>query len=309
VKDTTSANLKSCIDSLFARLKLSLKQVRGQGYDGASNMRGEFNGLKTLIMRENSSAYYVHCFAHQLQLVVVAVARKHTGIAEFFNKISTLLNVVGGSSKRRDMIRDINVKEVSKALGCGLLNTGTGLNQEQCLQRPGDTRWSSHYKSLRSLVNLFQTIIKVLEFVEKEDRDGKARGVLVYFQSFEFVFYLHLMLTVLTITNTLSTTLQRKDQDIVNAVNCVRSTRNHLDRVRRDDWEKILGEVYEFGDKHDISKLEMDEAYIDPTRQGKKQESPTSITFKLIVLMKFLIGCCKSLIIVSMRLPLNCLYV
>jgi hypothetical protein len=131
-------------------------------------MRGEFNGLKTLIMRENSSAYYVHCFAHQLQLVVVAVARKHIGIAEFFNKISTLLNVVGGSSKRRDMIRDINVKEVSKALGCGLLNTGTRLNQEQCLQRPGDTRWSSHYKSLRSLVNLFQTIIKVLEFVERK---------------------------------------------------------------------------------------------------------------------------------------------
>jgi hypothetical protein len=81
VKDTTSANLKLSIDSLFARFKLSIKQVRGQGYDGASNMRGEFNGLKSLIMRENSSAYYVHCFAHQLQLVVVAVARKHTGIA------------------------------------------------------------------------------------------------------------------------------------------------------------------------------------------------------------------------------------
>ena len=276
VKDTTAANLKSCIDSLFAKLKLSLKQVRGQGYDGASNMRGAFNGLQSLIMRENNSAYYVHFFAHQLQLVVVAIARKHTGIAEFFNKISTLLNVVGGSAKRRDMIRDINLNEVSKAMGCGLLNTGTGLNQEQCLQRPGDTRWSSHYKSLRSLVNLFQTIIKVLEYVEKEDKDGKARGILVYFQSFEFVFYLHLMLTILTITNTLSTALQRKDQDIVNAVNCVRSTRNHLDRARREEWEKVLDEVYEFCDKHDISKLEMDEAYIDPTKPRKK----TGITNK-----------------------------
>jgi hypothetical protein len=38
--------------------------------------------------------------------------------------ISLLLNVVGGSSKRRDMIRDINLQEMSKALGCG-----TGLNQ------------------------------------------------------------------------------------------------------------------------------------------------------------------------------------
>ena len=38
VKDTTSSNLKSCIDSLFTKYKLSLKQVRGQGYDGAINM-------------------------------------------------------------------------------------------------------------------------------------------------------------------------------------------------------------------------------------------------------------------------------
>ena len=186
------------------------------------------------------------------------------------------MNVGGGSAKRRDMIRDINLNEVSKAMGCGLLNTRTGLNQEQCFQRPGDTRWSSRYKSLRCLVNLFQTIIKVLEYVEKEDKDGKARGILVYFQSFEFVFYLHLMLTILTITNTLSTALQRKDQDIVNAVNCVRSTRNHLDRARREEWEKVLDEVYEFCDKHDISKLEMDEAYIDPTKPRKK----TGITNK-----------------------------
>jgi hypothetical protein len=41
VTETTSSHLKSYIDSLLAKFKLSLKQVRGQGYDGASNMRGE----------------------------------------------------------------------------------------------------------------------------------------------------------------------------------------------------------------------------------------------------------------------------
>jgi hypothetical protein len=66
VTETTSSHLKSSIDSLLAKFKLSLKQVRGQGYDGASNMRGEFNGLQSLIMRESRLAYYVYCFAHQL---------------------------------------------------------------------------------------------------------------------------------------------------------------------------------------------------------------------------------------------------
>ena len=76
VRDTTSLPLKYAIDSLFAKYGLSLKKVRGQGYDGASNMKGEFNGLRSLILKESSSAYYVHCFAHQILLVVMAVAKK-----------------------------------------------------------------------------------------------------------------------------------------------------------------------------------------------------------------------------------------
>lgn len=78
---------------------LSMTQVRGQGYDGASNMRGEFNGLRALVLKENSSAYYVHCFAHQLQLVIVAVAKKNDDISDFFDMISLLINVAGASCK------------------------------------------------------------------------------------------------------------------------------------------------------------------------------------------------------------------
>jgi hypothetical protein len=157
--------------------------------------------------------------------------------------ISLLLNVVGGSSKRRDMIRDINLQEMSKALGCGQLQIGTGLNQEQSLQIPGDTRWSSHYKSLKSLVDMFPTIVKVLEIVEKDKKDRKIRDeashLLRYFQSFDFVFYLHLMLTILGITNNLSLALQQKDQDIVNAIKCVKATKCQLDELRREKWGKL----------------------------------------------------------------------
>jgi hypothetical protein len=62
-------------------------------------MRGEFNGLRALIMKENNSAYYVHCFAHQLQLVIVAVSKKNDDVSDFFDMISLLLNVAGASCK------------------------------------------------------------------------------------------------------------------------------------------------------------------------------------------------------------------
>ena len=66
VSDTTSLSLKLAMEGLFSKYGLSISSLRGQGYDRASNMRGEFNGLIALILKENPSAYYVNCFAHQL---------------------------------------------------------------------------------------------------------------------------------------------------------------------------------------------------------------------------------------------------
>ncbi|XP_002439156.2 zinc finger MYM-type protein 1 [Sorghum bicolor] len=274
VAETTSACLKSNIDSLFEKYKLRWKQVRGQGYDGASNMRGEFNGLRALIMRENRSAYYVHCFAHQLQLVIVAVAKKNDDISDFFDMISLLLNVAGASCKREDMIRQSQQERVKKAIGSGQISTGTGLNQEQSLQRPGDTRWCSHYKTLKSLNSLFPSVIEVLQYVEKDGPNDKkkrqARGLLDYLKDFDFVFHLHLMLMVLGHANSLSLCLQRKDQDILEAMSEVKSTKQKFQQIRDDGWKSLLESIYSFCEEHSIPKLDMEEEYIDRHKPRKK---------------------------------------
>ncbi|XP_028094726.1 zinc finger MYM-type protein 1-like [Camellia sinensis] len=93
--------------------------LRGQGYDRASNMQGEFNGLKTLILKENPCAYYVHCFAHQLQLALIAVPKNHNQIALLFTLVSNVMNVVGASCKRRDIVREKQATKVVEALNIG----------------------------------------------------------------------------------------------------------------------------------------------------------------------------------------------
>ena len=72
----------------------------GLGYDGASNMQGDTNGLKTLIFKESKSAFYVHCFVHQLQLTLIAIAKNHINIVEFFYVVSNFVIVVGGFCKK-----------------------------------------------------------------------------------------------------------------------------------------------------------------------------------------------------------------
>ncbi|XP_076944074.1 uncharacterized protein LOC143614550 [Bidens hawaiensis] len=51
VMETTALSLKKAIHELFANYNLSLSRIRDQGYDGASNMSGELNGLKASILK------------------------------------------------------------------------------------------------------------------------------------------------------------------------------------------------------------------------------------------------------------------
>ncbi|XP_076953837.1 uncharacterized protein LOC143628038 [Bidens hawaiensis] len=168
VKDTSTSTLKQAIVYLLASNQLSTDQVRGQGYDGASNMRREFNGLKALILKDNLSTYYIHCFAHQLQLVIVAVAKKHTGVKTFYEYLAMIVNTVSASCKRKDMIREAKKERVEKEIEKGEIKIGKGLNQEVSLVRAGDTRWGSHHRTIISLLRLFLEVVDVLRYIKKE---------------------------------------------------------------------------------------------------------------------------------------------
>ena len=100
VVSTTALSLKYAIECLLCEHNLSLLKLRGQAYDGASNMQGDINDLKTLILKKNKSSFYVHCFTHQLQFIFVVVAKNHINITEFFYVVSNLVIVVGGFCKR-----------------------------------------------------------------------------------------------------------------------------------------------------------------------------------------------------------------
>ena len=76
VNDTSAITLKNELVSVLSRFNLEVENIRGQGYDGASNMRSERNGLQALMLRECPCAYYVHCYAHILQLALVLASRE-----------------------------------------------------------------------------------------------------------------------------------------------------------------------------------------------------------------------------------------
>ncbi|KAH9697276.1 TTF-type domain-containing protein [Citrus sinensis] len=180
---TTAISLKEALDQLFSKYGLSISRLRKQGYDGASNIQGEFNGLSTLIMNKNES--------------IVAVAKKHDQINSFFNVIANVIN--------KQLLSIVEVLENDD------LSSGQGQNPETALKHFGDTCWGSHYGTLLHIICLFPHIISVPELR-----------------------YLYLMRDILTLSNKLSQPLQRKDDDILNAIKLVEICKKNLQMMRDD---------------------------------------------------------------------------
>ncbi|XP_062014439.1 uncharacterized protein LOC133730964 [Rosa rugosa] len=151
VADTCSQTLKDDISKVLTQYDLQVENMRRQGYDGASNMRGEFNGLQALFREECPYAYYVHCFAHRLQLTLNVAAKGVHDIWEFFSTLSLIVNFVDSSAKRHSALRVIREQEIADLVAAGALETGRGANQTCTLQRAGATRWGSHLRSISNM--------------------------------------------------------------------------------------------------------------------------------------------------------------
>jgi hypothetical protein len=90
----------------------------------------------------------------------------------------------------------------------------------------------------------------------------KVHFMLGAFENFEFVFFVHLMFDILGYTNKLSECLQRRDQDILNAISLVNVAKSRIQHLRSDGWDNFLKKVTSFCITHGVEVPAMDGAYV-----------------------------------------------
>ncbi|XP_073135836.1 uncharacterized protein [Henckelia pumila] len=182
-----------------------LNLISNQGYDGASNMCGSWNGLQALFLRDCPCAYYVHCFAHRLQLALTAAADKEL-----------LVNVI--------LVEDVIKLEIY----CGL-------------ERLVGVLILTHFCSM---IDMYSSVTIVLENMVNDGASnsirGEASGLLTAMKSFDFVFILHLMQKIMGLTNLLCRSLQEKSLDILSAMDCVSTTKTLLHTLREEGFVILL---------------------------------------------------------------------
>jgi hypothetical protein len=196
----------------------------------------------------------------------VAVTKKHNEVGDVFNFISSIINIVGASCKRMKVIREKQYARIIEGLENGEISSGRGLNKKTSLRRYGDTRWGSHNVTIIHILVMFSSVLDVLEIIREDvmNSDQRTEAVVLtdIMELFNFVFMLHCLRMILAVTNEFSQTLQRKDQDIENAMSLLKTSKERFKMIRENDWESLLKEVLSFCIKHDINILNMDDEYM-----------------------------------------------
>ncbi|XP_058733899.1 uncharacterized protein LOC131605573 [Vicia villosa] len=216
--------------------------------------------MGTLFMKDYSYAYYVHCFSHRLQLALVTAAREVEPILQFL-----IVNVVCSSTKCHDELQASQLEEIEHLLEIGQIVTGRGENQIGTLTRIGDTRWGSHFSSISSLINMYEATCIVSKKFAKEGLNYASRGDVdsAYnrLKSFDFIFILHLMKEIMSVTNMIYQALQQQSQDVVNVMHLVCTTKTLIQELREDSWDKLFTCVKSFCEKHDIEIPDLDDVH------------------------------------------------
>jgi hypothetical protein len=101
-----------------------------------------------------------------LQLDLVAAAKEVPDVHNFFDHLAIVVTTVMSSSKRNNELHANQVAKMEHLIELSELETASGANQVGTLKRPCDTRWSSHYASVYSLLKLYRPTFLVLKSID-----------------------------------------------------------------------------------------------------------------------------------------------
>ena len=88
------------------------EKLIAQGYDGASVMSGEFNGVQKKIKDEFKNGHYIHCEAHQLNLVMERATSTNPRAREFFAHLNSIPKFFSHSSDRLSVLDQCVAKRI-----------------------------------------------------------------------------------------------------------------------------------------------------------------------------------------------------
>lgn len=207
---------KELADALLRALSswgLSLSNLRGQYYDGSSNMSEARSGCMAIVKEKAPLGIYVHCAAHQLNLAVVSACK----IQAFQNTESCIGEIARFfyfSGKRQRLL--------DKAI-----DQHTPAATSKKLKDACRTRWVQRINSYIVFLELLPAVHKTFQAHQSSYEDlstdwnwngetlTKANGFLYQMESSTFLVTFKILLEILSCLRPLTLKLQMQTLDVI----------------------------------------------------------------------------------------------
>ena len=163
VERITGEVLFEAVVNFYKRNDIHLEDLRGQCYDGASNMSALKKGLSGRVLEVNPKALYTHCTSHVLNLSIVAACKENT-IQMVLTQMTSLAVYFKYSPKREKLLEHV-------------VEVGTrdhSISQRKVIVGLCKTRWAERDKAYEHLFYLgFPFIVKALEIINGTCQDSE----------------------------------------------------------------------------------------------------------------------------------------
>lgn len=229
---TTGEHLAELLIETLQSAGVNIAKMRAQGYDGAANMSGKYNGVQARILNTIPGATYVHCKSHCLNLAIVHSC-KDNSVRNVMTTVQEIGFAFDYSAKRLQAFFDELAADAA---------TKENMEKRTKLRTLCETRWTSRADALYTFKTAFPVVVHALERLQNLG-DDKAGQHLASLMRFQFVIALVVSEHILQSTVHLSTFLQGVECDLLEAVKECKTVVEML-RSERDD-DTVWNELYQ----------------------------------------------------------------
>ncbi|XP_039004048.1 zinc finger MYM-type protein 1-like [Hibiscus syriacus] len=245
VDDTSGLGLFNELQNVLKSLDLNVDDVRGQGYDNGSNMKGKHQGVQKRFLEINPKALYMSCACHSLNLTLGDMAHSCVKAISFFGVIQRIYALFSGSTKRWKILLDnvpgLTVKYLS------------------------NTRWESRIKSVKAIrfqcPQIRLALCKLYESCENDAKSkSEAESLVNALSSFEFLLGVVIWYDILFAVNMVSKKLQSKSMCIDTTIRQLEGVMSYFEKYRDEGFTTNMNVAKNLA-------LEMDVEPIFPTKR------------------------------------------
>src|SRR5215469_14427780 len=197
-ENQTADGLSKCIlNQLDIILDGNREKLIAQTFDCTSVMKGKKGGVQAKIKLVHNNAHFVHCYAHQLNLIMKNAASITRGSRIFFANLSGIAAFFSRSALRLSVL---NKHMTSR------------------IPRPSSTRWNFQSRTVNSVYENFEAIKNCIEELQKTSNESKtiaeATGIWLTLNNDSFKFWLQLFHQIMPHVEVIYNQMQSTEIDV-----------------------------------------------------------------------------------------------